>query len=323
MTPPTVLDVLDARRRVAPLVAASPLRRSPWLSAHAGGPAYLKLESVHPTCSFKIRGAFNALLCLVETHPDPAGRPLVVTASAGNHGQAMALAAEALGVRAVIFTPATAPRTKRDAIRRYGAELRDQATTYDEAERIAREHAEASGGVYISPYNHRDVIAGAGTIAFEVIEACPGVGTIFVPLGGGGLASGIGLAVRAAAPDARLVGVEAAASTPFTIGLAHGAITPIDPGATLADGLAGNLEPGSMTFPLVRSVLDEVVTVGEAELRDAMRGMAAEEHLVVEGSAAVAVAALRTRRGLGQCPAVAIITGANVDVETLAEVLKG
>jgi threonine dehydratase len=322
MTPPTVLDIFAARRRIAPYVQPTPLRRSDWLSAAAARPVHLKLESLNLTHSFKIRGAFNALVRLVEAHPDPSARPLIVTASAGNHGRAMACAAERLGTRVVIFTPGTAPRTKRDAIRRHGAELRDEAPTYDEAEARARAYASEHGGLFVSPYNNPDVIAGAGTIGLEVAEACPDVAVVLIPLGGGGLASGVGLALRAAAPLVRLIGVEAAASTPFTTGLARGAITPIEPGPTLADGLAGNLEPGSMTFSLVRHVVDEVVVVGEDDLRSALRGMAAEEHLIVEGAAAVAVAAVRARRDQAAGPAVALITGANIDVETLAEVLR-
>jgi threonine dehydratase len=321
MTPPSVLDIYQARARIASWLAPTPLRLSAWLSSAAAGPAHLKLESVQPSCSFKIRGAFNALLRLVEEHPDPTTRPLVVAASAGNHGRAMALAAEALGSRAVIFTPSTAPRSKRDAIRALGVELRDDASSYDEAERKARRYADACDGVYISPYNHPDVIAGAGTIALELAEACPDVGTVFVPLGGGGLASGIGLVLRAIAPAAKVVGVEAAASTPFTTGLAHGVITAIEPRPTLADGLAGNLEPGAITFGLVREVVDEVVVVTEEELRATMRVMAAEEHVIVEGSAAVPVAALMARRGLAAYPAVVIVSGANVDAEVVGEVL--
>ena len=297
MALPAVRDVYEARRRLLPLLPATPLRPSAWLSDAAGGPVLLKLESVNPTCSFKIRGAYNALLQLVAHNPDAATRPLVVTASAGNHGRAMAFAAEQLGVGVVIFTPATAPRAKRNAIRLHGADLRDDARTYDEAEQAARACARKHGGVYISPYNHADVIAGAGTVALEIAEALPDVKTVMVPLGGGGLASGVGLALRAAAPGARLIGVEAAASIPFTASLAHGVITAIDPAPTLADGLAGNLEPGSMTFPIVQQVVHEVVTVTEAELRAAMRAMAAEEHLIVEGAGAVAVAALAARRG--------------------------
>jgi threonine dehydratase len=319
--PPTIADVFSAQARLRPFLPPTPVRRSAWLSHRAGVTAHLKLESLNLTHSFKVRGAFNALLRLVEQHEDPARRPVVVTASAGNHGRAMAWTAEQLGVRVVIFTPATAPRTKRDAIRRHGAELHDDAPTYDEAEHAARAYATRQDGLYISPYNHPDVIAGAGTVGLEVIEACPDLATVFVPLGGGGLASGVGLALRAAAPHARVVGVEAAASTPFTTGLARGAITTIEPGPTLADGLAGNLEPGSLTFPLVQRVVDEVVIVSEDELRSAMRSMAAEEHLIVEGAAAVAVSAVASRRGVTAGPAVALVTGANIDLEKLVEAL--
>ena len=321
MTNPTVLDIFAARRRIASYVQPTPLRRSEWLSAAAANPVHLKLESLNLTHSFKIRGAFNALLRVLDTHRDQASRPLIVTASAGNHGRAMACAAERLGMQAVIFTPATAPRTKREAIRRHGAVLRDDPPTYDEAEAAARAHAAEHGGVFVSPYNHPDVIAGAGTIGIEVVEACPEVATVFVPLGGGGLASGVGLAFRAVAPHVRVIGVEAAASTPFTTGLTHGAITPIEPGPTLADGLAGNLEPGSITFPLVQQFVDEVIVVREDELKRALRGMAAEEHLIVEGAAAVSIAAAIARRGSPSGPSVALVTGANIDVEKLGEVL--
>ena len=320
MSAPTVLDIFAARRRIAPYVQPTLLRHSAWLSAAASRPVYLKLESLNLTNSFKIRGAFSALVRVLELHPSSTTRPEIVTASAGNHGRAMAYAAERLGLSVVIFTPATAPRTKRDAIRRHGADLRDDAPTYDEAEAMARARAAGSGGLFISPYNHADVIAGAGTIGLEIAEACPEVGTVFTPLGGGGLGSGVGLALRAAAPGARLVGVEAAASTPFTTGLARGAITAIEPGPTLADGLAGNLEPESITFELIQRLIDDVVVVSEDQLRNALRGMAAEEHLIVEGASAVAIAAVQAHRG-EPGPAVALVTGANIDVEKLGEVL--
>jgi threonine dehydratase len=276
----------------------------------------LKLESLNLTHSFKIRGAFNALLALIEAHPDASARPQVVTASAGNHGRAMAYAAERLDIPLVVFTPATAPRAKTEAIRRHGATLH-LAPDYDAAEQQARAFAEAHGAAYISPYNHPDVIAGAGTIGLEIAEQCPDAGTVVIPIGGGGLASGVGLALRAAVPRARIVAVEADASTPFTTGLARGAITTIDAGPTLADGLAGNLEPGSMTFALVQQVVDEVVTVSEPALIGAMRRMAADEHLIVEGSSAVAVAAIESGRfGAADGPIVAIVTGANIDLDT-------
>ena len=316
MTPPTVSDIRRARLRVQRYVLPTPLRESQGLGATAGRRVLLKLESLNLTHSFKIRGAFNALLAMIETHPDPASRPRVVTASAGNHGRAMALAAERLGVALVVFAPATAPRSKIDGIRGHGATLH-LAPDYDAAEQQARDFADQRGAVFISPYNHPDVIAGAGTIGLEIVDQCPDVATVVVPMGGGGLASGVGLALRAVAPRARLIGVEADASTPFTTSLARGAITAIGAGPTLADGLAGNLEPGAMTFALVREVVDAVVTVSEVALIGAMRRMAADEHLIVEGSSAVAVAAVEGG-GLvnAEGPVVVIVSGANIDLET-------
>ena len=313
MPPPTVLDVYDARRRIGDRLPATPLLPSPWLSSIADGNVFLKIESVNLTNSFKIRGALNAALRLsegIDSQP-----PTIVTASAGNHGRAMALAAEELGLTCVVFTPASAPEAKKNAIRRHGAILHAECADYDAAEQQAREFAEQDGGVYISPYNHNDVIAGAGTIGLEIVEAMPEFDVAVVPLGGGGLASGMGLAIKAAAPNATIVGVEVEASSPFTLSLEAGRITRITPRPSLADGLVGNLEPGSMTFQLVKQVVDYVVTVSEDELTRAMKGLAAEERLIVEGAGAAAVAAVIA--GKASAPGqrvVAMVTGANVDL---------
>ena len=313
MAPPTVLDVYDARRRLRGRLAPTPLRPSPWLSSITDGNVFLKIESVNLTGSFKIRGALNAALRLSEGIDSPS--PTIVTASAGNHGRAMALAAEELGLACVVFTPAGAPEAKKNAIRRHGAILHEDCADYDAAEQQARELADQEGGVYISPYNHRDVIAGAGTIGLEIIEAMPAFDVVVIPLGGGGLASGMGLAIKAAAPNATVVGVEVEASSPFTLSLEAGRITEITPGPSLADGLVGNIERGSMTFPLVKQVVDKVVTVSEDELRLAMKGLAAEERLIVEGAGAAAVAA--TMAGKASEPGqrvIAMVTGGNVDL---------
>jgi threonine dehydratase len=239
----------------------------------------------------------------------------IVAASAGNHGRSLALAAEELGMPCVIFTPKTAPEAKQAAIRRHGAVLHSDCEDYDEAERRAKELAASENAVYISPYNNADVIAGAGTIGLEIAEALPSVDDIVIPLGGGGLASGVGLAVKAAAPRARIIGVEVEASTPFTRSLAAGRITEITPGPSLADGLVGNLERDAMTFTLVKQVVDEVVIVSEAELIGAMRGLATEDRLIVEGSSAVAAAAIAAKKAaVAGRQSVAIVTGSNVDL---------
>ena len=310
---PTVLDVYRARRRLAARIPRTPLLQSPWLSSIADGQVYLKVEAANLTGSFKIRGALNAALKLAEGIDSDT--PTMVTASAGNHGRGLALAAEQLGVPLVVFTPKSVPAAKAHAIRRHGAVLHSDCEDYDAAEAQARAFAEAEDAIYVSPYNNADVIAGAGTIALELVEVLPQVDVVVVPLGGGGLASGIGLTLEALAPRATVVGVEAEASTPFTASLAAGRITGITPLLSAADGLVGNLEPDSITFPLVRQVVDTVVTVSENEIARAMKGLAAEERLIVEGAGAVATAAIMA--GKASAPGqrvIAIVSGGNVDL---------
>ncbi|MGH9311812.1 MAG: threonine ammonia-lyase [Vicinamibacterales bacterium] len=322
-----MIDILQARLRIRTRILRTPLRRSEWLSAIAGCDVFLKLESLQPTGSFKIRGALNAAVSHVERHG--AAAPPIVTASAGNHGRALAYAAESLRLRLTVYVPRDAPRAKQDAIARHGADLKPVAD-YDEAERAAKRHAASGEAIYISPYANADVIAGAGTIAVEIFEDLPEVAAIAVPIGGGGLAGGIGLVACAAeprpeapSPRPQIIGVEAAASTAFTSSLAAGRITAITPGPTLADGLAGNLDAGSITFELVRDTVRRVVTVTEDELAGAMRGLAAHDHLIAEGAGAAAVAAIQA----GKCdadrgPIVAILSGANVDLDRLVQVLS-
>jgi threonine dehydratase len=309
---PNVADVYDARRRLGSRLPRTPLLPSSWLSSIADGSVFLKVESLNLTNSFKIRGALNAALRLGEGIDEP---PAIVSASAGNHGRAIALAAEELGLPCVVFTPKSAPEAKQNAIRRHGAVLHSDCEDYDAAEKQAKAFAEAEGGIYISPYNHPDVIAGAGTIGLELVEAMPSFDVVVIPLGGGGLASGVGLAVKAAAPQATIVGVEVEASSPFTLSLEAGRITEITPRPSLADGLVGNLEPGSMTFTLVKQVVDYVVTISEDELGRAMKGLATEERLIVEGAGAAATAAVMA--GKASAPGqrvIALVTGGNVDL---------
>ena len=310
---PTVLDIYEARRRIEPHVRATPLLPSHWLSSIADGNVFMKLESLNLTSSFKIRGALNAALRLIEN--SNGARPQLVTASAGNHGRSLALAAERLSMACVVFTPASAPEAKKNAIRRHGAVLHGECEDYDVAEQQAKEYAEAEGGVYISPYNHPDVIAGAGTIGLEIVETMPEFDVIVIPLGGGGLASGVGLAIKAAAPRVTIVGVEVEASAPFTLSLEAGRITQITPRRSLADGLTGNLEAGTMTFPLVQQVVDYVVTVSEEDLARAMKGLATEERLIVEGAGVAATAAIMAGKvsSPGQ-RVVTMVTGGNVDL---------
>ncbi len=316
----TLEDVLRARERVASHVRRTPLTPAHWLSGTTGGRISLKLESLQTTNSFKLRGAVNAIAALLERSNGAA--PRVVTASAGNHGRAMAWAAERLGVALTVFTSHDAPRTKRDAIRRHGADLRDTAPTYDDAERLAMAFAGEAPATFISPYNHPDVIAGAGTLGLEILEDAPEVAHVIVPVGGGGLVSGIAIAVKAKAPDVRVTGVEVDASHPFRTSLAAGKVTEIDVGETIADGLSGNLDPDTITFDIIRTLVDDTVLVGEEGLRRGIRSLVANEQIVAEGAGIAAVAALLDGRVEDDgAPTVAIVSGANIDFDRLKDIL--
>lgn len=317
----TVLDIIKARQRIARYVRRTPLVESAWLSGAAGCRVSLKLESMQRSNSFKLRGAFNAILARRERQPD--GAVSFVTASAGNHGRGLAAAAEAFGASLTVFTPSNAPRTKLDAIRRHGATLRDDAPDYDEAERRAKALAASTGAPFISPYNDADVIAGAGTIAFELFEEAADIDTILVPIGGGGLVSGIGLAVKAVNPSCRVVGVELAVSCPFQTSRRAGRLVAIVPGQSIADALAGNPDPETITFDLIERVVDDLIAVTEDEIAQAIVGLVAEEHLVSEGGGAVGVAALLAGRVARDRRHVAVIvTGGNIDRTRLAELLN-
>jgi threonine dehydratase len=296
-------------------VLRTPLRRSDWLSGTAGGDVFLKLETLQPSFSYKIRGAFNAVLRLVERHGTDV--PPLVTASAGNHGRALAHAARAAGLRLTVYVPADAPRTKIEAITQSGAEL-IPCGSYDEAESRAKAHAVERGALFVSPYAHPDVIAGAGTVALEILDAHPGIDTFVVPMGGGGLVSGIGIAAKASSPAATIIGVEVAASSPFTQSLAAGRIVSIDVRPTLADGLGGNLDPDTITFDLVRTLVDRIAIVQEHDLENTIAGLVREERIIAEGAGAAAAAAVASGSIAGRLRQTAVIlSGANIDPEKL------
>lgn len=315
-------DVQQARSRLEGRVLRTPLVPSEWLSALPGaGEVLLKLESLQFTHSFKARGALNALLALVEQLPPGAPRPTVVTASAGNHGRALAWAAAQLGIGAVIFTPASAPRTKLDAIERHGADLRAVAASYEDSERLAKSFAGETGAPFISAYSHPDLIAAIGCIAVEILEDAPDVERVVVPVGGGGLVAGIAAAAKVIRPGVEVVGVEVEASHAFSSSLHAGHIVDVEVGPTLADGLAGNMDPENLAFPIVQEYVDRVEVVPESALRDAIRGLVRHEHLVAEGAGAVGVAAaISGRLGPGG-RTVIVISGGNIDTEKLVELL--
>jgi threonine dehydratase len=315
---PAFADIEAAAARIAGVVWPTPLIHSPWLSSVTESEVWLKLEIVQATGSYKIRGAANATAVLREQQPNVT---TVVTASAGNHGLAIATAAARLGLRARVHLPRHAPRAKREALMRAGAELIEQPT-YEDAEAGAMADADATTAEYISPYDHPEVIAGAGTVALEMLRARPEIDTLVIPLGGGGLLSGSALVARHSGQPMRLLGAEAAASAAFTAALAAGRPVAVPVTSTLADGLAGNMDPETRTFALVRDLVDRVTVVSETAIASAMRELAFRERLITEGAGAIAVAALLDsgfdvrNRVVG-----VVLSGRNVDQDVLEKVL--
>jgi threonine dehydratase len=302
-------SVERAAERLRSHLTPTPLVPSPWLASATGASVQLKLETTQPTGSFKVRGALNALLALKERAPET---DLVVTASAGNHGQALAWAAATLGLRVRAYAPAYAAAKKRDRMRAMGADITERPS-YDEAEADAIADAQRTGAPYVSPYNDADVIAGQGTIALEMCEQDPAIDTFVVAVGGGGLISGCGIVAKDRKDPLAVLGAEAEASPVFTTSLARGEITVVDVRPTLADALAGNLEPGSRTFPLVSHLVDGLALVAESSIEAAMRGLYRHHGLVTEGAGAIATAAALQGLGLHGRHAGIIVCGGNVD----------
>jgi threonine dehydratase len=311
----SLADVRVAAERVRPFVVRTPLERSPGLSALCGTEVWLKFECFQTTGSFKLRGALNALL----TMPEPERQRGVVTASAGNHGLGVARAAAVLGVPATVVVPETASSAKVEALRHSGAELLLRGATYDDAESAAIGLASKRGLPFISAYNDAAVVAGGGTIALEVVEDLPGARTLVVPAGGGGLIGGIGVAAHGLNPEIAIYGAQSTASPALHAALTAGARVPVDVLPSLADGLSGNVEPGSITLDLLQEHVREVLLVTEADIAAAMRWLLEHEHVLVEGSAAVGVAAIRRSLLPTGGPLVVVLTGRNVAAEVLRQ----
>lgn len=331
MDPLTMISprhVLAAARRIerSGLVLRTPLERSLSLSTIASADVYHKLETWQPTGSFKVRGAANKLLRLRDEDA-AAFRRGFVAASAGNHGLGLAHASTSLSARATLVVPRSVSPAKLESLWRYPIELVVSIGNYDVAEADARKMAQDRGTVFVSPYNDPDVIAGAGTIGIEILADLPDVDVVLVPVGGGGLAAGIAIYIKSVAPRTRVIGVQSEAYPSMQRSRAAGRIVQVDDLPSHADGLAGNVEAGSITFDLCQHYLDDLVLVSEADIEDAMRHFLKEERLVVEGSGAVCAAALLTRKvdlstaGVNQPRVVALATGRNVADKVLRDLL--
>ena len=310
-------DVYSARRRLMGRVVHTPLVESTSLSEVAGTHVYLKLETVQPTGSFKIRGATNALARLAEC-----GVTRVVTASTGNHGRAVAHAASMLGLEATVCLSSLVPQNKVQAVRALGAQVRVAGRSQDDAEREAQRLAAVEGLAYVPPFDDPDVIAGQATIGLEIIEALPTVAQIVVPLSGGGLFSGVAFAARQCCPEVKLTGVTMRRGAAMQASLAAGKPVLVDEVATLADSLGGGIGLGNRyTFSMTRSSIDEALLVDEDAIARAIVHAYRHERLIVEGAAAVGIAALldgalsAPMKGSRRGPIVLIVSGANIDMD--------
>jgi threonine dehydratase len=315
----SVADVEDAARRIAGQVRETPLLPAGELSRRLGARVLLKAENLQVTGSFKARGATN----VVRRLPEEVLRAGVVAASAGNHAQAVAFASRDAGAQALLVMPEEAPLAKVAAVRQYGGEVRLHGATYDDAKAEARRIADEDGRTLVHAFDAPEVVAGQGTVGLEVARDAPGVRLVVVPLGGGGLAAGVGLATKARLPEARVVGVQAEACAPYIDSLAAHRPIGARSANTICDGIAVK-RPGDFTLPLVERYVDEVVTVSDDEVAQAMVLLLERSKLVVEGAGAVAVAALM--QGRVQAPAdgevCAVLSGGNVDASLLAECIR-
>ena len=306
---------LDAIRSAAARITGV-ARRTPLLDVSdiAGRSIHLKCENLQPIGAFKVRGAYNMIARL-----DPEARARgVITYSSRNHGNAVAYAARKLGIPAVIVMPTTAPRVKVDGARELGAEVIFEGTTTLHRKARAEQEQQARGLVMVPPFDHEWIIEGQGTVGLEIVEALPDVGTVVVQVGGGGLIAGVATAVKALRPSARVIGAEPAGAPKMTSSRAAGHPVTLERTSSIADGLLA-VRPGELTFLHAQHFVDDVVVVSEDAIVGATRWLVERAHLVVEPSGAVAVAAVFENLVNGPDPVVAVLSGGNVSLETLAQ----
>jgi threonine dehydratase len=313
----SLAEVKDARERLEGVAVRTPLEPSRALAERIGGSAFVKCENLQRTGSFKIRGAYNRVSRLTAKERE-AG---VVAASAGNHAQGVALAASLAGIDSVVFMPEAAALPKVDATRRYGAQVRLAGKDFGAAAVAANAYAADVGAVFVHPFDHRHVIAGQGTVGSEIVEQADDIGTVVVPIGGGGLISGVAVALRALTGSTRIVGVQAEGASSFRPSLEAGAIVTLDHMSTIADGIAAN-SPAELTLEHVAKLVDEVVSVSDEAIAEALVFAAERMKLVLEPAGAAGLAAALE----GACemvpPVVVVLSGGNVDPLLLLRVIR-
>jgi threonine dehydratase len=310
-------EIEDARRVLRGVAVETPLDRSRALSEHAGGDVFIKCENLQRTGSFKIRGAYNCISRLDESERS-AG---VVAASAGNHAQGVALAATLVGAPATLFMPEGASLPKIEATERYGAKVILTGKDFGAAFEAAQQHAEENGLVFVPPFDHPHIIAGQGTIGLEIFDRLAEAKTVVVPVGGGGLISGIAAALHGLHATVRLVGVQAAGAAAFPPSLAQGSPVSLDEMSTIADGIAANC-PGVLTFAHVQELVDEVVCVDDEAIAKALVFAAERMKLVLEPAGGAGVAAVLEEVAELQPPVVVLLSGGNIDPLLLLRVIR-
>jgi len=313
----SLADVRAARVLLDGIARTTPLEGSRALTDRVGGPVWLKCENLQRTGSFKIRGAYVRIARLSDAERARG----VVAASAGNHAQGVALAASLLGCRSTVFMPVAAPLPKIAATKAYGAGVRLSGSTVDESLTVAATFAAETGAILIHPFDHPDVIAGQGTVGLEVLEQCPDVRTVVVCTGGGGLVSGIAVAVKGQRPDVRVVAAQASGAAAFPSSLAAGRPVRLPSMLTMADGIAVG-QPGELTFALVRDLVDAVALVDEDALSRALLLSLERAKLVVEPAGAAALAAVMDDPTAFKPPVVIVLSGGNIDPLLLSKVIR-
>jgi threonine dehydratase len=315
----TLSDIQAARKVLEHIIIPTPIISDAKLSRELGAKAYLKAESLQKSGSFKIRGAYNKISRLTDEEKSRG----VIAASAGNHAQGVALAAQLNNIKAVIVLPEYAPLTKITATKGYGAEVVLHGESFDEAVAFSRKLQEKHGYTYVHPFDDEEVIAGQGTIGLEIVEDVPGLSVVVVPIGGGGIISGIATAVKTLMPDVRIIGVQAENAAPVKKCLAAGKIVDVPIGQTIADGIAVK-RPGGLTLPIIDKYVDDVVEVSEEEIARAIYFCVQNNKLVVEGAGAAGLAALLARKiDLKETDSVCtVLCGGNIDANLLARILE-
>ena len=321
LTGPTLAEFRAARERVAPVVDVTPMEKSRYLRELLGQDVYFKAENLQRTGSYKIRGAFNLLS---QLSPEQRARG-VVAASAGNHAQGVALAARELGIAATIFMPLGVALPKLQATRNYGAEVVLHGHVVDETLQAAAAFSERTGAIIIPPFDHQDVVAGQGTLAFEIIEQVPDVENVVVPIGGGGLIAGVASAFAQLAPElgrnVRIIGVQAENAAAYPPSLAAGEPVQITTAPTIADGILVG-RPGELNFAIIRDTVDQIVTVADDDTARALVLLLERAKLVVEPAGAVGVAGALTGAYRVDGPTVIILSGGNIDPMVMERVIS-